>query len=94
MRVESVDIRFGKHCDRISGFVTITRTYVLESIQNLLVILVGLMSELVARKRQNGEFVSVRFREFVHCSEIFLRRTSQGRHIHYECLLDCVLVCV
>ena len=44
MRVESVDIRFGKHCDRIGGFVTITRTYVLESIQNLLVILVGLMS--------------------------------------------------
>ena len=24
----------------------------------------------------------------------FFRRTSQGRHIHYECLLDCVLVCV
>jgi len=82
--VETVDVDLLEDGDGVSRLEAAARAHVLERVEELTVVLVGLVAELVARESQDVELVTVLGGEGVHRSEVLRRRASQGSHVQDE----------
>lgn len=72
-------------------FVSLTRSNVLERVQQLEILIVALVAELVARHAQHDEVVSVLFLQGVQLNKIPDGRASHRRHVVDEDNLTLVL---
>mmetsp|Transcript_11789 Transcript_11789/g.20154 ORF Transcript_11789/g.20154 Transcript_11789/m.20154 type:complete len:239 (+) Transcript_11789:204-920(+) len=74
--VGAVDVALLEESDGRGALEAVARADVLERVEELVVVLVGLVAKLVAREAENVELVAVLFGQDVHRTEVLDRRAS------------------